>query len=79
MYCHSLKTIKNGLELDIPCEDLAICDGVGIWPYDLNLAKDTYSDLLIALRNWANEQGFDYRLYTTRENFETNSKKKQGA
>lgn len=73
MYCHSLKAKKNGKEIEVPCEDMAACDGVGIWPYILELEEETNFDLLKALRSWAKEQGFEYRIYTTKEDFETNA------
>jgi len=73
MYCHSLKVKKNGKEIEVPCEDMAVCDGVGIWPYILELEEKTNSDLLKALRSWAKEQGFEYRIYTTKEDYETNA------
>ena len=73
MYCHSLTAKKDGREIEVPCEDMAVCDGVGVWPYTLDLEKEIYSDLLEALRDWVDEQEFDYRLYTTRDDFETNA------
>lgn len=69
MYCHSLTASKHNLELQVPCEDTP--DGyVGIWPYDLDIPEPTYLDLLVALRSWAETIQSEYRLYSTRDEFE---------
>lgn len=69
MYCHRLTAAKNNHELEVPCEDTP--EGwIGIWPYDLDVPESTYNDLLVALRLWAQTIGSDYRLYTTRDDFE---------
>ena len=71
MYFHSLKAVKDGRMLDVPCEDTPF-DFVAIWPYQLNLNAAESLDLLEGLRDWANQSGMKYRLYKTRENYETN-------
>lgn len=69
MYCHSLTVSKHNLELQVPCEDTP--DGyVGIWPYDLDIPEARYRDLLVALRSWAQTIQSDYRLYSTRDEYE---------
>lgn len=71
LYCHSLKATKHSRTFDIPCEDTP-AGFVGIWPYELKLDSAEYHDLFNALREWANRQGISYRLYETRETFESN-------
>ncbi|MCP4098138.1 MAG: hypothetical protein GY748_18050 [Planctomycetaceae bacterium] len=69
MYCHSLTASKHNLELQIPCEDTP--DGyVGIWPYDLDIPETRYLDLLVALRSWAQTIQSEFRLYSTRDEYE---------
>ena len=58
--------------MDVPCEDLAACNGIGIWPYDLDIDETIYADLIEALRDWVKKQNLDYRLYITRGKFESN-------
>lgn len=43
---------------------------MGIWPYDLDIPEATYLDLLVALRSWAETTESEYRLYSTRDDFE---------
>ena len=70
MCCHSLTASKNSLELQIPCEDTP--DGyVGIWPCDLKITESEYADLLIALRAWAKTTQTEFRLYLTRDEYES--------
>jgi hypothetical protein len=70
MYCHQLIATKDSLALEVPCEDTP--DGyVGIWPYNLGIPEPTYADLLVALRAWVVTIRSPYRLYITREIYET--------
>lgn len=52
MYCHSLIVSKDEKEFEIPCEDMATFDGVGIWPYDLGIKEPDCSDIIEALFFW---------------------------
>lgn len=73
MYCHSLTASKQNRDLQIPCEDTP--DGyVGIWPYDLEISESEYVDLLAALRAWAETTQTEYRLYLTRDEYESGPK-----
>ena len=73
MYCHHLTAGKDGLELEVPCEDLPVAEKlVGLWPYTLNLEPELSGDLLKGLVAWANASGLKYRIYTTKEAFESN-------
>jgi|SRR6056297_1971240 len=70
MYCHALTASKHNLNLQVPCEDTP--DGyVGIWPYDLNILESEYLDLVAALREWAETIQSEYRLYLTRDDYES--------
>lgn len=69
MYCHSLTASKHNLELQVPCEDTPD-EYVGIWPHDLDLPETRYLDLLVALRPWAQTIQSEYRLYSTRDEYE---------
>jgi hypothetical protein len=73
MYSHNLKLSKDGVTYDVPCEDTP-SGFVGIWPYDLKLkvADPRFKNLLVALREWARQSGLRYRLYTSRDKYETN-------
>lgn len=72
MYCHELKASKGGNEYTIQCEDTPVSAGlVGIWPYDLQLDASTYPSLIQALHEWAREEGLIYRIYVSRDSFET--------
>jgi hypothetical protein len=72
MFCHSLTASKHNRDLQVPCEDTP--DGyVGIWPYDLEIPDSEYFDLLVALREWAETIQSHYRLYLTRDEYETGS------
>jgi hypothetical protein len=71
MYSHDLRVSKAGAEYQVMCEDTPY-SFVGIWPYDLNLEESEYQDLLQGLRAWAKHKGFKYRLYTSREIYESN-------
>src|SRR5471030_491294 len=71
MYTHSLKAEKNGEIYDVPCEDTP-SGFVAIWPYSLNLADAVLVDLLQGLHNWAEKIGIPYRLYRTRDDYQTN-------
>ncbi len=71
MYCHEMTAAKGDHKLQVPCEDMP-SGGVGIWPCDLELDDVTYGDLLAGLRLWAAALDADYRLYVTRDKFETN-------
>jgi len=71
MYCHSLKLSKAGETYDVPCED-SPSGFVLIWPYELKADDTAIQDLLAALREWANQAGIQYRLYTSPTEYETN-------
>ncbi len=71
MYTHSLKAEKNGEIYDVPCEDTP-SGFVAIWPYALNLADAILMDLLQGLFDWAEKMGIPYRLYRTRDDYQTN-------
>ncbi|SCK34205.1 hypothetical protein VAR608DRAFT_3048 [Variovorax sp. HW608] len=71
MYCHSLKMAKAGRKYDIPCEDSPM-GFVAIWPYELNLEDSVFQDLLVGLRAWATLSGIKYKLYTSKDDCETN-------
>jgi len=74
MYCHSLTMEKGNAVHDIPCEDLPSSFRlVGIWPYTLKLSSARYEDLLRGLRKWARHSGLRYRIYTSRDKYESNS------
>jgi len=72
MYCHHLTAQKGPTQVTVPCEDLPRGKLIGVWPYDLELSEATYLDLLNALRDWVTDAGFEYRLYITKSEFETN-------
>lgn len=73
MYCHHLTASKGDLEVEVPCEDTP-GGFVGIWPYDLIVDAAVYNGLLEALREWARTLGLNYRLYSTRVDFEENTR-----
>jgi hypothetical protein len=73
MYSHSLK-LSRGIEAyQVPCENTPH-GFVGIWPYELKEAVTNviFQELLVVLRKWANMSDFQYRLYTSRNDYETN-------
>jgi hypothetical protein len=72
MYTHSLKATKSGRTFDVECEDTPDAF-VGIWPYSLNLDIAVSQDLLEALSDWAKNSGMTYRLYRSKDDYETNS------
>ncbi len=73
MYCHSLKLTKGGRQYEIPCEDSPLSDGlVAMWPYELKLEESTFQDLLKGLLEWANASGMKYRIYKSKNDYETN-------
>lgn len=69
-YYHSLKASKDGQTFDVPCEDTP-SNFVGIWTYQLSLSATELIDLFAGLREWANQSGLKYRLYNTREDYES--------
>jgi hypothetical protein len=71
MYYHSLMATKDGRTFDVPCEDTP-GNFVGIWPGQLSLNPAESLDLREGLREWAAQSGLNYRLYKTREEYETN-------
>ena len=71
MYCHSLQVEKKGEIFEVQCEDMAVCEGVGIWPYQLEIDEKIYSNLIEALRDWADSQKFHYRIYVDRDHYLT--------
>lgn len=72
MYCHDLRASKGSESFEVPCEDSPASDGlVAIWPYDLKMDSKRYADLISALHAWAAHEGLSYRLYVTRDRFET--------
>jgi hypothetical protein len=71
MYSHDLRMEKEGAEYQVMCEDTS-CGFIGIWPYDLNLDQEKHQNLLQALREWAKNSNFKYRLYTSRDIYESN-------
>lgn len=72
MYTHSLEATKGDRTFIVPCEDTPYAF-VGIWPYQLSLDIALFQDLLEALRDWASMSGLTYRLYNSRDNYETNA------
>jgi len=75
MYSHLLRVKKSGSAYEIPCEDMPVSNGViGIWPYELNLHPSEYQGLLQALREWAISSGLKYRLYTSKNDYESNER-----
>jgi hypothetical protein len=75
MYCHSLRMTKGGRRYEVPCEDSPLSAGlVAMWPYELQLDEAMFRDLLNGLRAWANSSGLKYRLYKSRNDYETNER-----
>jgi len=73
MYCHLLKLSKGNRVYEVQCEDSPLSNGlVGMWPYSLNLEDAEYQDLLLGLREWAKHSGMKYRMYTSKNEYETN-------
>jgi hypothetical protein len=64
MYYHDLQATKAGRTLVVPCEDTPD-RYTAIWPYQLKLDGPEMLDLLDALREWADQSGLHYCLYTT--------------
>lgn len=73
MYSHSLKLSKGGETYDVFCEDTP-SGFVGIWPYELKVTDGIRQEVFSALREWATQSGLPYRLYTSRDEYETNEK-----
>lgn len=71
IYTHSLTAEKGGKIYDVPCEDTP-SNFVAIWPYALNLDEGVLSDLLQGLRDWAERTGIPYKLYRTKDDYQTN-------
>jgi hypothetical protein len=72
MYCHDLRASFGGTTYTIPCEDSPSSDGlVAIWPYELKMDPIIYSNLIKALHQWASNEGLSYRIYVTRDRFES--------
>jgi hypothetical protein len=73
MYSHDLKLSRGPETYQIFCED-TYYGFVGIWPYELEetVPDSTFQELLAVLRKWASISGFEYRLYTTKNDYETN-------
>ena len=74
MYSHSLKLSKGNETYAVFCEDTP-SGFVGIWPSELEVTDATFQELLTVLRKWANQSGFQYRLYTSPTEYEANDKK----
>lgn len=75
MYCHSLKMAKGGRVYEVPCEDTPLSNGlVAMWPYALNLEEAAFQDLLSGLREWAERSSMKYRIYTSKNDYETNER-----
>ena len=73
MYCHSLKVSKGGRQYEIPCEDSPMSDGlVAMWLYELTLDEAASQDLLKGLTQWAQSSGMKYRIYLTKNDYQTN-------
>jgi hypothetical protein len=73
MHSHLLKVTKSGAAYEVPCEDMPVSNGlIGIWPYELNLHPGELQGLLQALREWATSSGLKYRLYTSKNDYESN-------
>jgi hypothetical protein len=55
------------------CEDTP-SGFVGIWPYEFNetVNEAVFLELLAVLRKWARLSDFQYRLYTSKTDYETN-------
>ncbi|MFC7298776.1 hypothetical protein [Herminiimonas aquatilis] len=73
MHSHSLELSRGSEAYQVFCEDTRY-GFVGIWPYEL---KETVTDaifheLLAVLRKWASLSDFQYRLYTSQNDYETN-------
>jgi hypothetical protein len=76
MYSHSLEVSKGRWWYAITCEDLPMTGGViGMWLYELNLDEEARRNLLKGLVDWAGARGIKYRIYISRENYETNEKR----
>lgn len=73
MYSHSLKLSRDGENYDVFCEDTP-GGFVGIWPYELNIADALLREILAVLRKWACQLEFQYRLYTSKNEYEGNDR-----
>lgn len=71
-YWHSLRLSRAGEAYDVPCEN-STSGHIIIWPYQLKIADAVYKDLFLALREWADQSGFHYRLYTSPKDYEADS------
>lgn len=69
MYWHSLKLSRSSETYVVPCEDTP-SGFVAIWPHELNVPDALLQEILEVLRNWANQSGLQYRLYTSPNNYE---------
>lgn len=73
MYTNNLKLCRDGEAYQIFCEDTPF-GFVGIWPYHLKatVTEATFHQLLAVLRKWVCLCDFQYRLYTSQDDYETN-------
>ena len=73
MYSHHLKLSRGREAYQVFCEDTP-SGFVGIWPYELKetITDALFQELLLVLRKWAILADFQYRLYTSRDDYETN-------
>lgn len=73
MYSHNLKLSKERETYQVCCEDTP-SGFVGIWPYELKgaVTDATFQEILVVLRKWASLCDFQYRLYTSQNDYETN-------
>jgi len=73
MYSHDLKLSKGRELYQVFCEDTP-SGFVGIWPYELKetVTDATFQEILAVLRKWASLSGFQYRLYSSQNDYETN-------
>jgi hypothetical protein len=74
MYSHSLNLSRGNETHAVFCED-SPAGFVGIWPYELEVTAATFQELVAVLRKWANQAGFQYRLYTSAMDYEANDTK----
>lgn len=73
MYSHDLKLSRGREAYQVFCEDTP-SGFVGIWPYELRetVTDAIFQEILAALRKWASLSDFQYRLYTSQNDYETN-------
>jgi hypothetical protein len=73
MYSHDLVLSRGSEAYQVFCEDTP-SGVVGIWPYELKeiVGDAIFQELLVVLRKWTSLSNFQYRLYTSQNDYETN-------